>query len=593
MRTACVVGGVLLALALGSDVANAVSPTLQFDAGTSAPYYCTDDEGAYLSGVFTAAEGRSEQEGLEVCLELFGSAVIKYSYESISEEFSCYLDTSGDLIVLPEGWTYFDGPDERGDIADADASQISTCYDFYAPPTPEPTSSGVVAPAYDAGRTYLGFCTNEEGTVLRGIYTSANGKSEQEGLDTCFDVFGDIVIGYSYEAATNEFSCYFDSVDVPSIPNGWEYFGDPDARAPVAGGSGTPESVCYDFLADPTPQPTPSGMQVPRYDAGEIYAGFCVDRDGLVLSGYFTGTDGKTEQEGLDTCFATFGESVVVGYSFEEPLQEFTCYFDSASLPPLPSGWSSFGSLDARAPVVGGDGSANSVCYNFLLGVTPSPTPFPDSECSAHVVAAVDRTYATDFPKPAIESVKEAYDFVEAVAERLPLSSSLPFGLLDLDRTSTSWRLAIDAEDATDSTLVATTIAEARDGLGAGSRAYGTKFPPVFKGIASKLASLDDAPGFILLVSDGILLKPDNWPIYARLKNKLTSDYGTSAPTFLCFRTEGAINTKFFDSVCDETFYPGMDNKTLAEIATDITEQICTSSLSEIQSSSVRPRGRR
>ncbi|GBG33420.1 Hypothetical Protein FCC1311_096432 [Hondaea fermentalgiana] len=313
-------------------------------------------------------------------------------------------------------------------------------------------------------------------------------------------------------------------------------------------------------------------VTTPRYDAGVSYAGLCTDSEGRVLPHLYSELSAEivTEQDGLDSCVLTYGADKVIGFSFDDGFEppEYSCFFAPGDVPEVQPGWGEGRpSEGAQAPVAGGNGDTASRCYDFLA-----------EGCKARVITAVDRTYARRYPRPAMRAALQAYGAAAEFVQALPFDESVRLGLLDLDRTSVWQRVDIDSTAGHDQSLLLESIFVAGATLSAGSRAYGTKFPPIFEEVADALAdgsSSTDPSNFIIIVSDGRLLKPDHWRNYVELKQNMLDRLGPRAPKILCYRIERATNTKFFDAVCDETFYEGMDGKSLADVAIDVSSRIC------------------
>ncbi|GBG33955.1 Hypothetical Protein FCC1311_101782 [Hondaea fermentalgiana] len=467
---------------------------------------------------------------------------------------------------------------------------------------------------YDGGRTYYGNCVGETGgTFPTHIKTNFEG-TRQEGLDLCLAAYGDKVVAYSVQdnnyyyyddflPNTINIHCNFDDQDVPALAEGWELEEYPSyGETPVDSGDQAWATECYDFRAEATSQPTPSSRQAPAYNSGEVYNGTCSDAQGLELPNYSLQiTDPPMlPQDGLDLCFATFGESVVAFATSKEgdkPYEDtIVCYFDPSNIPEMPYLWYDqgyhYGLGYAQLPIVGGV-TANRetyVCYVFHDETgTSNPTPMPSlsptlapngdaaqtANCLARVVVAVDRTYDTKYPKPAIKAVRSAYEVASAVVEAFPFGDEALLGLLDINRGSVNWRVKLGDEAASSKSLLLDKIAKAQKGLNAGSRSSKSRFPPLFKGVADTLASDGSTPSYTLLVSDGEekISKMQN---FEKLKAGLGQRLGDAAPMILCFRTAGGESTWLFDVVCDKVFFEGMeDGKTLREVADDIAAEIC------------------
>ncbi|GBG28957.1 Hypothetical Protein FCC1311_051782 [Hondaea fermentalgiana] len=287
---------------------------------------------------------------------------------------------------------------------------------------------------------------------------------------------------------------------------------------------------------------------VPAYDSGSYFHGRCRDQDALWFSGFWTLLDGRTQQEALDACFETFGNSVEA-FSWEPSYNSFTCYFprkdyQRLSALPLPVGWASENRDETTGPVArGSEDLFGATCYAFRL----------PSQCSARVLAVVDSTFATRYPLASLRKAVTAVQSAAFTALKMPFSKDVNFGILELERTAIDWRVQLDSPTANvPGDLVSEFFTLALE-LNSGNRAYGTKFPPVFKGVANKLAS-SEVPSFMLLFTDGQILKPQNVNNYVRLKAEMIERLGSTAPRLICIRLFETENTPFLDAVCDSTY---------------------------------------
>ncbi|GBG28955.1 Hypothetical Protein FCC1311_051762 [Hondaea fermentalgiana] len=295
----------------------------------------------------------------------------------------------------------------------------------------------------------------------------------------------------------------------------------------------------------------------PAYDSGSYFYGRCTDVDKAYFNGFSTPIFGRTKQEALDTCFENFGTSVQA-MSWNRIEGTFTCYFTDeqynsfleAGIPFLwfdnPGGEIVYGSS-----VNGGSEEGVITCYAFRLAST----------CSARVLAAVDTTFAAKYPKPAVEKAIESIRSAGFAAIKLPFNKDVKFGILELKRTSINWRVRLGSPAAN---VPGDLVEKFLDiDVGAGNRAYGTKFPPLFRGVADKLASADK-PSFMLLFSDGHLLKPSNVDNYIALKAEMLNRLGATAPRIICIRIVEEENTPFLDAVCDSSYsvsqFPNADD---------------------------------
>ncbi|GBG28956.1 Hypothetical Protein FCC1311_051772 [Hondaea fermentalgiana] len=288
--------------------------------------------------------------------------------------------------------------------------------------------------------------------------------------------------------------------------------------------------------------------QVPAYDSGSYFHGRCADVNAFWFSGYWTYMRGRTKQEALDACFETFGDGVEA-FSWEPTYGSFTCYFTTDEFArlyalPTPTGWTSELVDQTTGPVVrGSEDLFGSTCYAFRL----------PSQCSARVLAVVDSTFATRYPTPAIEKAVDAFRGAAFAALKMPFSQDVNFGILGLERTALNWHVKLDSPTANVPGDLVAEIFSLFGDLNAGNRAYGTKFPPVFKGVADKLAS-SEVPSFMLLFTDGQILKPQNVNNYVRLKAEMIERLGSTAPRVICIRLFETENTPFLDAVCDSTY---------------------------------------
>ncbi|GBG33954.1 Hypothetical Protein FCC1311_101772 [Hondaea fermentalgiana] len=264
----------------------------------------------------------------------------------------------------------------RGTFVMAAAALCSTAHISFAAKTPR----------FDAGRTYYGRCADANGGVLP-FYARDFTKSRQKGLDLCLKTYGKKVIAYAveehgyYDSLEGvQIDCVFDPNDLPEVADGWVDESDfYSGEFPLVGGNDEFPVQCYDFMADPTPQPTLSTLEAPSFLSGNVYTGECVNAQGRETKSYVYQLDAsdKTPQDGLDLCFATFGDKVIA-YAFTKIVYSpyrwsrttnFACYFDPlAELPPLPFGWYDWGDDFEELPITGGDGDESSRCYLFGTG---------------------------------------------------------------------------------------------------------------------------------------------------------------------------------------------------------------------------------
>ncbi|GBG30393.1 Hypothetical Protein FCC1311_066122 [Hondaea fermentalgiana] len=564
MRTVLVAAAALAALA--SSLVEA-QEAVNYDDGRAFQGVCADARGRQLPS-YVKKGNWTRQDGLDLCVDTFGDAVIGYGVSSAA--IMCYFDPLG-IPVQPAGWDADPGDGNAvGLVAEGVAASFSdVCYDF---------RHNVSAPKYDAGRSYKGICIDGEGFHPPYAFhiLPPYADTRQFGINYCFEIFGDKTVAYMYYDSVgnggdrNWVGCYFDpDEELPFIPSDWSFY-EHEGGLPIVRGmdNGFPNE-CYDFLAEPI-----AGKVAPAYDSGEMYVGYCVDAAGRYPPDLYFFQDGVGEQEGLDKCFEIFGDKVI-GYSHQEG--SASCIFDPSDFPAPPPGWEEYyGSEGFTAPLTHGNGNPAVRCYNFLASTgAPDPTPSP-SACTARILAAVDTTYAFKYPKPAMQTATLAYAIAFNVAQALELGENVRMGFLDIERTSLNWRVKLKDEAAASSERLAEEIYKAHLELNAGSRSHKTKFLPLFKDIIDDLAGSGEVLSYMLLISDGVLLNPDHWRNYAKLKSKLVARLGEAAPTILCYRTHGEQNTRFFDAVCDETFYMGTDGKSVDEIAGDIASQICS-----------------
>ncbi|GBG28826.1 Aspartyl aminopeptidase [Hondaea fermentalgiana] len=304
--------------------------------------------------------------------------------------------------------------------------------------------------------------------------------------------------------------------------------------------------------------------QVPAFDSGPIYPeGICYGGNGGYISLYFieyTGLDETQVQEAIDLCFSTFGNAIIAVSIVPSADSAVACHYDNNNVPDPATGWENYPSAEPL-PISGGNSElSHFTCYD-LFGET----------CSAQVVAAVDRTYNRKFLQRAKDLVTDAYAFVGTVASSLTLSNDLRFGILDVNRYSVDWRVDIESDAAADATQFAAALVDL--GITDTAASISTEFWDLFQGFAEMNEA--DVPSHLLFVTDGRLINWKNTRFYRRLVRRVKRRLGDNAPTIICYRISGQRNTRFLDSVCDSTYYPGMDGLTLAEIATNVVDEIC------------------
>ncbi|GBG26910.1 Hypothetical Protein FCC1311_031332 [Hondaea fermentalgiana] len=296
--------------------------------------------------------------------------------------------------------------------------------------------------------------------------------------------------------------------------------------------------------------------------AGQNWTGFCSDKNFNTLPFYSKEVVSyEGAQQGFDICYATFG-SKFIGFSwYAKQTYAVACYFDPQDIPALPDGWAS-GRYDgeAEAPIAGAWFEPGVTCYSIRAV----------SNCSARVVAAVDRTFAAANSSAAIALAQSAYGLAGSVVSALPIGKNVSMGLVDLDRKSIHWRVKLDTLISEEKAKLVDKVTQAQSSLDASSWSSNTRFQPLLKGVSNKLASDSNIPSYLLLVSDGLLHDAESWVNLSNLKQGMIRRLGDTAPQILCLQMSGAETTPYFEAVCDKIFYEGVTEDLVAAIASTI-----------------------